>query len=32
MRETKINKQRGGELLLNLKKAMESNCTAEKGL
>ena len=31
MRETKINKERG-ELLLNLKKAMESNFIAEKGL
>ena len=31
MSETKINKKRG-ELLLNVKKAMESNCTAEKGL
>ena len=31
MRETKINKERG-KLLLNLKKAMESNCAAEKGL
>ena len=31
MRETKINKERG-KLLLNLKKAMEFDCTAEKGL
>ena len=31
MRETKINKERD-ELLLNLKKAMEYNCAAEKGL
>ena len=29
MREAKINKERG-ELLLNVKKAMESNCTAKK--
>ena len=31
MRETEINKEKS-ELLLNLEKAMESNCTAEKGL
>ena len=31
MREIEINKKKG-ELLLNLKKAIESNCTAEKGL
>ena len=31
MRETEINKEKG-KLLLNLKKAMKSNCTAEEGL
>ena len=31
MRETEINKERG-ELLANLKKAVEFNCAAEKGL
>ena len=31
MREAKINKERG-ELLLNVKQAMQSNCIAEKGL
>ena len=30
-REIEINNKKG-ELLLNLKKAMESNCTAKKGL
>ena len=31
MRETEINKEKG-ELLLNLKNAMESICTGKKGL